>query len=61
MNQELRLKGAKLETRRIKIMNRLELINQGSKNLEIKNIKSFRLDSEILLSKYLIKKEKYSH
>ena len=37
-------------------MNRLELINQGSKKLRNQNIKSFRLDSEILLSKILDKK-----
>ena len=37
-------------------MNRLELINQGSKQLKNQKIKSFRLDSEILLSKTLDKK-----
>ena len=37
-------------------MNRLELINQGSQKLRNQNIKSFRLDSEILLSKILDKK-----
>ena len=37
-------------------MNRLELINQGSKKLKNQKIKSFRLDSEILLSKTLDKK-----
>ena len=34
-------------------MNRLELINQGSQKLRNQNIKSFRLYSEILLSKTL--------
>ena len=37
-------------------MNRLELLNQGSKQLKNQKIKSFRLDSEILLSKTLDKK-----
>ena len=37
-------------------MNRLELINQGSKKLKNQKIRSFLLDSEILLSKTLDKK-----
>ena len=37
-------------------MNRLELINLGSKKLKNQKIRSFRLDSEILLSKILEKK-----
>ena len=37
-------------------MNALELINIGEKKLRQKKIESFRLDSELLLSKILNKK-----
>ena len=39
-------------------MNILELINQGSYKLKYNKIISHKLDSEILLSKVLQKKEK---
>ena len=42
-------------------MNVLELLNLSSKKLKYKNIPSYKLDSEILISKILkIKREKRS-
>ena len=57
MNQELRLKEQTLKLRKLKFMNALELINFGAKKLRQKKIDPSRLDSELLLSKILNKKE----
>ena len=39
-------------------MNALELLTKGSSELKLNKISTFRLDSEILLSKVLKKKER---
>ena len=58
MNQELRLKEQKFKTRKFEIMKSNELIKIGEKELKINQIKTSKLDAEILLSSVLKKTEK---
>ena len=53
MNQGLEIKRSRPKIRKFKLMNTLKLLNDGSDSLKLNDIRTNKLDSEILLSNVL--------